>query len=191
MRNYRTLVLNANGKPLTIVSWQRAIVLVYEGRMLEMDFYKGHKIKDGHGRNYTIPAVVMCKNFIKRNSQNAPFSKRNVYLRDALQCQYCGKDCDAKELTFDHVIPRSKWTGKGSPTCWENIVTACRKCNNVKADKSCKEAKMFPLKLPVRPPYGEVFLGLAPWKERVPTEWTPYLTFKGLTNVQKIENEQQ
>jgi 5-methylcytosine-specific restriction endonuclease McrA len=187
-------VLNANGRPLTIVSWQRAIVLVHEGRMLEMDFYKNEKIKDGHGRYYTIPAVVMRKNFVKRNMGSAPFCKKNVYLRDSLQCQYCGKTCDAKELTFDHVIPRSKWADEGSPTRWENIVTACRSCNNRKADKSCKEAKMFPIKQPVRPSHGEMFLGLSPWKDRVPEEWTPYLStlpaFKGVTNVQKIENEQ-
>jgi hypothetical protein len=108
---------------------------------------------------------------------------------------YCGIQPDTKDLTFDHVIPRSKWTGKGSPTTWENIVTACKPCNNRKADKTCKEAKMFPLKDPVRPAYGEMFLGLSPWKDRVPTEWVPYLSslpaFKGVNNVQKIENEQQ
>lgn len=196
MRDYRTLVLNANGRPLTIISWQRAIVLVNDKRMLEMDFYKGEKIRDGHGRHYTIPAVVMRKRFVNREARSAPFCKKNVYLRDSLRCQYCEKTFDVKDLTFDHVIPRSKWTDKStSPTCWENIVTACKPCNNRKADKSCKEAKMFPIKEPVRPSYGEMFLGLSPWKDRIPTEWVPYLSslpaFKGVTNVQKIEHEQQ
>ena len=36
-------------------------------------------------------------------------------------CQYCGDRFPTHDLTFDHVIPRSR----GGRTTWENVVTAC------------------------------------------------------------------
>lgn len=189
MRNFKTLVLNATYRPLSIISWERAIVLVAEQRVIELDFYTSPdgevlKIKDGHNRHYTIPAVVALRKFIKRGMNKAPFCKKNVYLRDGLTCQYCGNHHPPSELTFDHVIPRSKWTGKGSPTTWENIVTCCYQCNRRKGDRTCEEARMFPLTKPVSPKYGEMFLGLSPWRESIPREWIPHLQhlplFKGL-----------
>ncbi len=189
----RTLVLNADYRPLTIVTWQRAISLVMEERVTQLDFYSDRKIRDGRGRLYPIPAVVALNKYIRRDIRFAPFCRKNVFLRDMMVCQYCTKQYAATELTFDHVVPRSKWEDSGrSPTCWENIVTCCRRCNVQKADKSCKDAKMFPMKEPVRPPYGEMFLGLSPWRDTIPNEWIPYLqslpSFKGIQNVKEIEN---
>ena len=46
-------------------------------------------------------------------------------------CQYCAEIFDKKDLTLDHVIPKSK---KG-PSNWENVVTACKACNLKKANK--------------------------------------------------------
>jgi len=51
------------------------------------------------------------------------------------------------ELTLDHVIPRSK----GGPDSWENLVTACHKCNGRKGDQSLSESGMTLLAKPVRP----------------------------------------
>ena len=40
--------------------------------------------------------------------------------------------CSRKELTFDHLLPRSK----GGRTDWNNVVTACSACN-VKKEVGC------------------------------------------------------
>lgn len=185
----RTLVLNADYLPLTIISWQRSIVLLLEDRVHQLDFYKNDAIKDGHGRQYPIPAVVALRKYVRREARTAPFCRKNVLIRDALVCQYCVTRFDPSELTFDHVVPRSKWKGQDSPTCWENIVTCCLWCNRRKGNKTCQEARMFPVKTPVKPAFGEIFLGLSPWKETVPPEWTPYLQslslFRGISNGQE------
>jgi 5-methylcytosine-specific restriction endonuclease McrA len=189
MRNFRTLVLNANYRPLAIISWTRAIVLVHEERVVEIDFYKDQKVRDGHGRNYTIPAVVARKTLIHRVYKLAPFCKKNVYIRDMSTCQYCGQWFEnPKDLTYDHVIPRSKWKGNGTSTCWENIVTCCIPCNRRKRDRTCDESGMFPITRPVKPKYGEMFLGVSPWRDHVPREWLPYLLhlphFRGFYELQ-------
>ena len=49
-----------------------------------------------------------------------------------------------KELTFDHIIPRSL----GGKTNWLNVVSACRSCNFKKANKSLQTSG---LKLKAKP----------------------------------------
>lgn len=184
--NLRTLVLNANGMPLAIVDWGRGIYLVYDGRATELDFYDGHKVRDGHGRHYTIPAVVILRRMVSARRRQAPFCRKNVLLRDGLVCQYCGDRFHPRDLTMDHVIPRSRWKGTDTPTTWENIVTCCMGCNAKKGNKTCEQAGMYPMTTPVKPRHGEMFLGLSPWRDSIPSEWVPYLShlplFKSLAH---------
>lgn len=178
---YRTLVLNADGRPLVVISWKRAIILLAEEIVQQLDFYPGKKIYDTKGRAYPIPAVVIKTKYVRRNYHNTPFNKKNIYIRDSLTCQYCGQKFPRSQLTLDHVIPRSKWTKAHgeTPTCWENIVTACITCNSTKSNKTCEQAKMFPINTPIRPNYTELFLGISPW-DRFPKEWEPYLQYSPL-----------
>ena len=77
-------------------------------------------------------------------SRRPAFTRFNVFLRDSFECQYCGDD---KDLTFDHLIPRSK----GGLTRWDNVVTACAPCNLLKGGRLPREAQMFPKLYPVEP----------------------------------------
>jgi 5-methylcytosine-specific restriction endonuclease McrA len=72
------------------------------------------------------------------------FTRFNVFLRDRFSCQYCGS---REDLTFDHVIPRSR----GGRTTWENVVAACAPCNLKKGNKLPREIKMIPTQAPFRP----------------------------------------
>ena len=72
-----------------------------------------------------------------------------VFLRDRFSCQYCG---DNKNLTFDHVIPRSR----GGITCWENVVSACCSCNVKKGGKLPHISGMIPKTKPYRPTVEEL-----------------------------------
>jgi HNH endonuclease len=65
-------------------------------------------------------------------------TKKNIYLRDNHTCQYCSRKFHASELTLDHVLPRSR----GGRNTWENLVTACRKCNQAKDSRTPEEAGM-------------------------------------------------
>ena len=86
-----------------------------------------------------LPSVIALKDYIPAARQPA-FTRFNVFLRDAFQCQYCGDRYPTHDLTFDHVIPRSR----GGRTTWENVVTACGHCNLRKGNKLPREMPHAP-----------------------------------------------
>lgn len=181
-RNLRVLVLNADYQAISSIDWQRAMVLVYqhsenpnEGAEA-VEYYCDDYVVSTNGHKYPLPAVIRLIKYIRRKNSGVPFSKKNVYLRDKFTCQYCGKKFPPEKLTYDHVIPRKQWDNKnGTPTKWTNIVSACFACNNKKADKTPKQAKMNLLKEPVKPQRApHHILGVSPWGH-IPKEWKVYL----------------
>ncbi|HOV89937.1 MAG TPA: HNH endonuclease [Syntrophorhabdaceae bacterium] len=148
----RTLLLNTTFEPLGIVSWKKAITLVYLGKVEVIEEYdreiKGINIK------IRLPAVIRLLRFIRNGNTNIKFSRKNIFLRDNYTCQYCGKRFEPKDLTCDHIIPKSR----GGITEWSNIVTSCIKCNLKKGDKLPEEINMQPKKRPSRPNSMYIFM---------------------------------
>lgn len=187
----RTLVLNADYQSIGLVNWKRAVVLsiINQEKPTEgvevIDFYKNDYIEGTNGRKFPIPAVVRLPRYIRQKKRKIPFSRKNVFVRDQMTCQYCGfHDGTTKFLTYDHVIPRAVWKRKaekgereyqGTPTNWTNIVTCCVSCNRKKADFSLKESGFKLKKQPTEPNAHHFILGLSPWSV-MPVEWEPYLT---------------
>lgn len=100
-----------------------------------------------------IPEVVVIIDYIRneRKMRKLRFSRQNVFRRDNYSCQYCGKKFGKKDLTIDHINPKSK----GGATSWVNITSACFKCNTKKADKTPTEAKMELLTQPFAPSWSD------------------------------------
>ena len=141
-----TLVLNADYTPLGVVNWQTAFCILYkENARVEVE-YKDWTVRSGSSI-HKVPAVIVKTEYV-RFKPFVSFSRRNVYLRDGYECQYCGSK---KELTFDHVIPSSK----GGKTNWHNIVTCCRKCNSKKGNKTAKEVGLQLKRKPFEPSHRE------------------------------------
>lgn len=100
-----------------------------------------------------IPSVVVCTEYKGvRNAQVKFPTKRNIFERDDNTCVYTGKKLSEKELSVDHVVPKSK----GGDSSWENLVTCDRLLNSLKGDLTLKEAR---LKLRYKPfrPAGNIF----------------------------------
>lgn len=184
--NARCLVLNNDYTPISIISWKRALTwyIKYENNQSYgidiIDFYKDDYIVGTHDKKYPIPAVAKTKRFFKSRKSSVPFSRKNIFLRDNYTCQYCGKVFENKELTYDHVIPKSKWnSNQGSPTGWTNIVTACRNCNRKKGNRTPKEANMPLISLPIKPNKTSKYLPISHQLrkiiEDIPEEWKTYL----------------
>jgi 5-methylcytosine-specific restriction endonuclease McrA len=140
------LVLNADYRPLSyyplsLWCWQDAVRAVFLDRVNIVSEYE--RCVTSPSFSMRLPSVVSLKSYVKPTRTPA-FTRFNVFLRDRFTCQYCG----AKEdLTFDHVIPRSK----GGLTTWENVVTACSPCNLRKGDKLPELVEMFPFQRPFAP----------------------------------------
>ena len=147
-RNLRTLVLNADMQPLSwgplsVWPWQDAMVAVLQERVTPVCHYE-FEIHSAT-RAFPVPSVVALKRYHRR--KNVAFTRYHVFLRDGFRCQYCGDALEAKELTFDHVVPRSK----GGTTCWTNVVTACQRDNLFKGNKSLKQSGLKLLRAPAEP----------------------------------------
>lgn len=128
------LVLNADFQPLSYFplstwSWQNAIKAVFLDRVNVVSEY--NESVNSPSKSIRLPSVISLKDFIPLPTK-AAFTRFNVFLRDKFTCQYCLNIYKAEELTFDHVVPKSR----GGKTTWENVVTSCRTCNTRKGSKS-------------------------------------------------------
>lgn len=147
--NLRTLVLNADMQPLSWAplsawSWQQALVAVLQERVVLLRAYDDILVHSAT-RPFEVPAVVALKSY--RRKKKVSFTRYHLFLRDLFTCQYCGRQFPAKELTFDHVMPRSRSGGSS----WDNIVTACGPDNLRKGARTPKEAGMRLLRQPYEP----------------------------------------
>jgi 5-methylcytosine-specific restriction endonuclease McrA len=164
----RTLLLNTTFEPLNVLSWKKAIGLVYLGKVEVVEEYE-REIK-GVSIRMRLPSVIRLLRLVKGNHTNVKFSRKNIFLRDDYTCQYCGARLDAKYLTCDHIIPKSK----GGVTEWYNIVTSCIKCNVKKGDRLPDEVEMYPRKRPSRPS-GFYLLMLHLGVKAPPEQWKEYV----------------
>ncbi|MBN35039.1 MAG: HNH endonuclease [Rhodospirillaceae bacterium] len=143
------LVLNADFRPLSyfplsLWPWQDAVKAVFMDRVQTLSEYD--RVVRSPNFEMRLPSVIALREFIPLNKRPA-FTRFNVFLRDRFSCQYCGTRGETRELTFDHVMPRSR----GGRTSWENVVAACSACNMKKANRTPKEAGMPPIMVPASP----------------------------------------
>ncbi len=148
------LVLNADYQPLSyfplsVWSWQDTVRAIFLDRVAVVSHYD--RYIHSPGMDFRLPSVVALKEYIPQN-RRPPFTRFNVFLRDRFACQYCHAPLPAQELTFDHLIPRSR----GGKTCWTNIVTACNRCNLRKGNRLPRECGMQPGAKPVVPTAHEL-----------------------------------
>jgi len=154
LESCHALVLNADFRPLSyfplsIWSWQDTVKAVFLDRVSVISEYD-RKI---HSPSFEmrLPSVIALKEYVPAARRPA-FTRFNVFLRDRFHCQYCGGNFATNELTFDHVVPRSK----GGRTTWDNVVTACAGCNLMKGGHFAHRAGMHPRTAPHKPSVSEL-----------------------------------
>ncbi len=149
--NCPALVLNADFRPLSyyplsLWSWQETVKAVFLDRVNIVSEYD--RFVRSPNMEMRLPSVVSLKTYV-RPALYPAFTRFNVFLRDRFTCQYCG---DKHDLTFDHLIPRSR----GGLTRWDNVVAACAPCNLRKGGMMPNVARMFPRQEPYRPTVFEL-----------------------------------
>ncbi len=167
----QVLLLNATYEPMKVVPWQKAVHLFFQGKVEIVETYD-RQISSAH-LSMRLPAVIRLYRLVSFHHvrQMVKFSRETLFTRDSFSCQYCGKRFDKHDLTFDHVIPAAR----GGPKNWENIVTACRRCNHKKSGKTPEEAGMRLLKKAERPHWSPAILVMMNLNCRGPKVWENYL----------------
>lgn len=148
----QVLVLNAGYEPLSLVSVRRAVVLLLreKAELLEAT----QQMLSSASRSVPVPLVIRLVHYVKLPHRRVPATRTAVMLRDAYTCQYCAEAPGRQNLTVDHVIPRSR----GGKHGWENLVTACKRCNQKKGSFTPDEAMMSLVRRPFEPTYVALVL---------------------------------
>jgi 5-methylcytosine-specific restriction endonuclease McrA len=121
----RSLVLNASGEPLCVVTMHRAVVLVTTGKAIVVE--TDGRMMRSPSTAVPVPLVLCLSRYVKvPRRRPTPPTRRTVLQRDSQRCAYCEGVAD----TVDHVLPRSR----GGRHEWTNVVAACARCNHRKAD---------------------------------------------------------
>ncbi len=148
------LVLNADFRPLSyfplsIWPWYEAVKGALSGRVNTVETYD--RTVHSPSIELQLPSVISLREYV-RPAPRLAFTRFNVFLRDRFSCQYCNIRFPVAELTFDHVVPRSR----GGGTNWENVVAACGQHNLQKGSKTPEEAGLHLTRIPRRPSSWEL-----------------------------------
>jgi len=166
-----TLVLNPGYEPVARVAWQRAVTLLFLGKVEVVEEYEDREIRSVTFV-FKMPSIVRLLRALRGAKKAIKFSRENVYARDGGRCQYCGGSVRRDEITYDHVVPRAL----GGRTTWDNIVTACVSCNQKKGGKTPKQAGMKLRSTPVKPAkLPEAFRITLSFRQGMPESWRAFL----------------
>ncbi|XP_030525988.2 uncharacterized protein LOC115737782 isoform X2 [Rhodamnia argentea] len=174
---FRGLVLDVAYRPVDVVSWRRAICLEFMEKADVLEYYD--QTVDSPSGSFYIPAVLRVPHLlqvIKRRIIRTNLNRKNIFYRDSYSCQYCSS---SENLTIDHVLP----VARGGEWKWQNLVTACARCNSRKGQKTLEEANMKLITVPKAPkdydilaiPLTSDTIKMLKMRKEMPGEWLQYL----------------
>lgn len=160
------LVLNATYEPLCVVPARRALLLVLMHKAVAVE--QSEVVLHSAALAICAPSVVRLTRYVRIPYRGpVPLTRRAVFVRDGGRCVYCGRAA----TSIDHVVPRSRGGGHE----WGNVVSACRRCNHVKADRTVADLgwRLHPPQEPTGPAWRILGTG------RSDPRWVPYLEAYG------------
>lgn len=156
--NAKILRLNKAGTPIAWLNWQETATLVVREQVIwslgdiVLTIHGGYN-NQGQRSVVELPSIVACDGKVDERAFAPTLTNSLLFARDQHVCLYCGNTHSSRDLSRDHVVPSSK----GGKDSWTNCVTACRRCNNRKANKSPEQAGMQLLAIPFVPNRYEYF----------------------------------
>ncbi len=160
--NQQVLRTDASGMPLEWISYREAVrlyhlgVIAYTCGALLYEVYGGINAISGRRSIVEVSSIIATKGNVRclhkvRQRYLTPLNNSALFKRDGYICLYCGNKFQSKLLSRDHVTPISQ---EGQDT-WNNVVTACKRCNNHKAGRTPEEAGIELLAIPFTPTHAE------------------------------------
>ena len=154
------LKLDIGGQPVGWISREEGALLYCRDQVA---WEAGEQVVRLHGgesrltgmRSYLdVNTIVATRSHDKgmQTKGDVPFlTNKQLFRRDEHICMYCGKHFSNALLTRDHVQPLSR----GGLDVWENVVTACRACNQTKDSNLLSEISMNLIAVPYAPNRAE------------------------------------
>lgn len=154
--SHAVLVVDSTGTPKDWVNLETAACYYALDKVIwqvgqTMTTFRGGWNKNGIQSSIDISSIIgitgpiLGKSFLEKKTA---YAERSIlYARDRHVCAYCGNTFQFKDLTIDHVLPKSR----GGKNTWMNTVASCKPCNSRKADRTPEEAKMHLLYVPYIP----------------------------------------
>ena len=161
----KVLILNQDYSALSICSVPKAFLLVYLNKaelVAESEQFRLRTVRD----DFPMPSVIRLHRYVNLPYKGVMLTRQNIFKRDGHRCQYCGT---AEELTLDHVMPKSR----GGKTNWDNLTTACKRCNSRKGDFTPEEANLRLRQKPFKPSF---LVFLRDFSGSVEASWMPFLS---------------
>jgi 5-methylcytosine-specific restriction endonuclease McrA len=150
------------GMPLEWIGFRDAVRIYHLGQVAYSCGIQLYTVRGGINAITGIRSVVEVNSIIATHGDNhalhkvrrdyvPPLSNQALFSRDARLCLYCGEQFPVSRLSRDHIHPLSQ----GGADCWQNVVTACKRCNNYKAGRTPEQAGMQLLAVPFVPNHAE------------------------------------
>ena len=153
----QVLVLNKSWQPINVMTVQKALSMMAADAATAFDFADGNFVPvkwsdwlnlpvraedDGirtPSRVVRVPRVIVAVAFNKVPLKRPRLTLKHLRERDNHRCAYTQRVLKPEECSMEHVVPKSK----GGATKWRNVVLADKKVNNLRGDKSLKEAGLI------------------------------------------------
>ena len=160
--HHQTLRVDITGLPLEWVDYKEAVKLYAVDQVVYTlgndlyTIYGGINAVSGKQSSITVNSIIATngrtKHFQNKMSQyTPPLNNQTLFKRDSYLCMYCGNRYNKRELTRDHITPISQ----GGDDDWNNVVSACKRCNHHKGGRTPEQAKIELLAIPFVPNYAE------------------------------------
>lgn len=160
--NQQVLRTDASGMPLEWIDFREAVRAYHLGQVAYTCGTPMFRIRGGYNAITGLRSAVEVHSIIAtygdaqalvrlRAHYTPPLSNQTLFVRDAHLCLYCGDRFPANGLSRDHVVPLSH----GGQDTWNNVVTACKRCNNAKAGRTPEQAGLELLAVPFSPTHAE------------------------------------
>ena len=159
---HQVLRTDMAGMPLEWVTYRDAVRLYYLEQVAYTCGTLLYRVRGGVNALTGRRSVIEVNSIIATYGDNhalakarggyvPPLNNQTLFRRDASLCLYCGSRFADRDLSRDHVTPLSQ----GGADVWNNVVTACKRCNNHKAGRSPEQAGMELLAVPFTPTHAE------------------------------------
>lgn len=159
---HHILRTDVSGMPLEWITYQDAVRLYHLEQVAYACGNELYRIRGGHNAKTGLRSMIAVNSIIatagavqatlKGNpAYTPPLNNATLFRRDDYFCLYCGDQKLARDLSRDHVKPISR----GGQDAWNNVVTACKRCNNIKGNRTPEQSGMQLIAVPFLPTHAE------------------------------------